>query len=308
MTASLAESSIATHGPAPFMPGFTLHDFPARSDVTLRFATAGKGPALLLLHGHPQTHVTWRKIAPDLADRFTVVAPDLRGYGDSSKPEGGEEHVAYSKRAMAEDMMCLMRALGHERFFVVGHDRGGRVAHRMCLDYPDAVLRVAFLDMAPTALLYDRTNREFATRYFWWFFFIQPYPLPERLIDPDPEFFLRQHIAGQNKVADATEPEVIAEYLRCYSDPRTRHAICEDYRAGASIDLTHDAADAEKRVTVPVLALWGGRGTMGALFDVLALWREKASDVSGHALDCGHNLQEERPRELLDGLLRFFSS
>jgi haloacetate dehalogenase len=292
-------------GESPFLDGFGLHDFVASSGVTIRFALAGSGPALLLVHGHPQTHVTWRKIAPQLAQQHTVVAPDLRGYGDSDKPDGGEAHINYSKRAMAADLVELMEALDLPRFVVVGHDRGGRVAHCMGLDYPAHVTRMALFDIAPTATMYARTDKAFAARYFWWFFLIQPYPMPERLIDADPEFFLRTHIDGQNKVANATEPAAFAEYLRCYLNPKTRHAICEDYRAAASIDLAHDTADQHLRLAMPVLALWGARGTVGALYDVLATWREKARDVRGRALNCGHTLQEENPAEVLAELSAF---
>ncbi|GBQ32679.1 esterase/lipase [Acidocella aminolytica 101 = DSM 11237] len=249
--------------------------------------------------------MTWRKVAPALARHFTVIAPDLRGYGDSSKPEGGEHHVAYSKREMAKDQVAVMRALGFERFAVVGHDRGGRVAHRMALDHPNAVERIAVIDIAPTVTMYARTNKAFASRYFWWFFLIQPAPLPERLIAADPEFFLRTHIEGQTKTPGATEPAAFAEYLRCYSDPRTRHAICEDYRAAASIDLDHDAADEEVRIQAPLLAIWGAMGTVGELYDVLETWREKALNVRGRAFDCGHTLQEERPEETTSELLAF---
>ena len=302
---SLTSFPFAALGAAPFMAGFTLHDFTTSTGVTIRFAIAGNGPALLLVHGHPQTHVTWRKVAPQLALRHTVVTPDLRGYGDSGKPDGGDRHVNYAKRAMAADLVELMEALGLPRFAVAGHDRGGRVAHRMALDHPGHVERLALFDIAPTATMYARTDMAFATRYFWWFFLIQPYPLPERLIDADPEFFLRTHIDSQNKIADATEPSALAEYLRCYLDPRTRHAICEDYRAAAGIDLEHDAFDADKRLAMPMLALWGGRGTVGALYDVLATWREKAVDVRGRALDCGHTLQEECPDDVLLELRQF---
>jgi haloacetate dehalogenase len=298
----------AALGASPFLAGFGLHSFTTKDGVTIRFAVAGSGPALLLVHGHPQTHVTWRKVAPQLAQQYTVVTPDLRGYGDSSKPDGGDQHVNYSKRAMAADLVVLMEALGLPRFAVVGHDRGGRVAHRMALDYPDHVTRLALFDIAPTATMYARTDQAFATRYFWWFFLIQPYPLPERLIDADPEFFLRTHIDGQNKVANATEPAAFAEYLRCYLDPRTRHAICEDYRAAAGIDLVHDAADRDARLHMPVLALWGALGTVGALYDVLATWREKATDVRGRALECGHTLQEECPAQVLAELHQFLRS
>lgn len=303
---SLSPSRFPHVGASDFLSGFALHDFETSAAVRIRFAIAGEGPPLLLLHGHPQTHVTWRKVAPALAHKFTVIAADLRGYGDSAKPDGGVDHVNYSKRAMALDQVELMHALGHERFAVVGHDRGGRVAHRMALDHPDAVARLAVLDIAPTATMYARTDRVFATRYFWWFFLIQPFPLPEKMISADPEFFLRRHIDGQIKIAGATEPEAFAEYLRCYLDPMTRHAICEDYRAAAGIDLVHDEADKDRRVTAPLLALWGGRGTVGALYDVPETWREKATDVYGHALDCGHTLQEELPQDLVDELVAFF--
>lgn len=291
-------------GPAPLMEGFRLMDVTV-GDVVIRAAAAGDGPPLLLLHGHPQTHVTWRKIAPALSRRFTVVAADLRGYGDSSKPDGGAEHVAYSKREMAKDQVAVMERLGFPRFAVVGHDRGGRVAHRMALDWPDAVSKLCVMDIAPTATMYARTDKIFATRYFWWFFLIQPEPLPERMIGADPEYFLRRHLDGQTRTPGATEPAAFAEYLRCYLDPATRHAICEDYRAAAGIDLVHDAADAQARIAAPLLALWGARGVVGELYDVLATWREKATNVRGRALDCGHLVQEERPEEALEALIAF---
>ena len=291
------------------MPGFDLRDVVA-SGARIRVAVGGEasGRPVLLLHGHPQTHVTWHRVALGLVEAgYSVVAPDLRGYGDSGKPPGGENHVNYSKRAMALDQVEVMRSLGFRRFAVIGHDRGGRVAHRLALDHPEAVERVAVLDIAPTATMYARTDKEFATRYFWWFFLIQPFDLPERMIGSDPEYFLRRHLAGQVKTAGAADEAIFREYLRCYRDPATIHAICEDYRAAATIDLEHDAADAERKVAAPLLALWGARGTVGALYDVLATWREKASDVRGRALDCGHSLQEERPEETLAELLRFLA-
>lgn len=288
------------------IPGFASQDI-ATAGARIRVAVGGSGPPLLLLHGHPQTHLTWGRIAPALAERFTVVAPDLRGYGDSAKPEGGPNHVNYSKRAMAADQVEVMARLGFERFAVVGHDRGGRVAHRMALDHADRVERLALFDIAPTATMYALADKEFATRYFWWFFLIQPYPLPERLIGADPEFFLRTHINGQSGTPGATSEAVFAEYLRCYRDPATRHAICEDYRAAATIDLDHDAADSDRRVTAPLLALWGAKGTIGQLYDVLATWREKAADVRGRALECGHTLQEELPEAVLVELLDFLA-
>lgn len=286
------------------MPGFRWQDIDVEG-VRIRAAIGGSGPALLLLHGHPQTHLTWHKVAPTLAERFTVIATDLRGYGDSAKPPGGDNHATYSKRTMAADQVAVMRSLGFDRFAVVGHDRGARVAHRMALDHPEQVTRLVLIDIAPTATMYDRTDKEFATRYFWWFFLIQPFDLPERMIAADPDFFLDRHLAGQIKVEGAVNPRVLAEYRRCYRDPATRHAICEDYRAAAGIDLEHDAEDGDRRIEVPLLALWGGRGTVGALYDVLATWRDKARNVSGHPIDCGHSPQEEAPRDLLQALDAF---
>ncbi|GAO00387.1 esterase/lipase [Komagataeibacter xylinus NBRC 13693] len=286
------------------LPGFTWRDIEVNG-VRIRTATGGNGPPLLMLHGHPQMHLTWHKVAPALAKRFTIVAPDLRGYGDSAKPEGGTDHANYSKRAMAADLVGVMHQLGFERFMVVGHDRGGRVAHRMALDAPQAVEKLVLLDIAPTATMYARTNMEFARRYFWWFFLIQPAPLPERLISGDPDFFLESHIAGQIKIPGSVDPRVMAEYRRCYADPAMRHAACEDYRAAAGIDLVHDAADADKRIEAPLLNLWGARGTVGALYDVVETWREKAVDVRGYAIDCGHSPQEEAPVELLHRLDAF---
>ena len=240
-------------GSSAFLPGFQLRDVET-GGARIRAAVGGSGPPLLLLHGHPQTHVTWRHVAPRLVEAgFTVVASDLRGYGDSARPPGGEDHAGYSKRAMALDQVEAMRSLGFPRFAVVGHDRGARVAHRMALDHPGTVERLAVLDVAPTATMYGRTDKEFATRYFWWFFLIQPFDLPERMIGSDPEYFLRRHVAGQVKSPGAVSEEVLQEYLRCYRDPATIHAICEDYRAAASIDLEHDAADAGRKVEVPLL-------------------------------------------------------
>lgn len=288
------------------MPGFHWQDVDA-DGVRIRAAVGGSGPPLLLLHGHPQTHLTWHKVVPALAKRFTVVATDLRGYGDSEKLPGDPAHANYSKRAMAADQVAAMAMLGFDRFDVVAHDRGARVAHRMALDHPDRVTRLVLLDIAPTATMYAQTNREFATRYFWWFFLIQPFDLPERMIAADPDHFLDRHLAGQIKVAGSLDPRVVAEYRRCYRDPATRHAICEDYRAAASIDLDHDAADDDRRIDAPLLLLWGEYGTVGTLFDVMESWRSKARDVRGRALPCGHSPQEEVPELLLAELGAFLT-
>ena len=289
-------------GPRTLIPSFTAVDVEVATDdgppLRIRAATAGSGPPVLLLHGHPQTHATWRAVAPRLAERFTVVAADLRGYGDSGKPPSDDAHLPYSKRAMARDQVRLMRALGHDSFAVVGHDRGGRVAHRMALDHPDAVERLAVLDIAPTATMYARTDREFASRYFWWFFLIQPAPLPEAMIAGATEEFLWAHLRGQSATEGVPAPDLAREYLRCYRDPDTVRAVCEDYRAAATVDLEHDAVDEREGrfLERPLLALWGGRGTVGRLYDVPATWREvSGAPVEGEALDCGHLVQEELP-------------
>lgn len=290
-----------------FLKGFAVEkaDLP---EVTINYACAGEGPPVLLLHGHPQTHIVWRKVAPQLAAAgFRVIAPDLRGYGDSGKPQSDAEHRPYSKRVMAQDQVALMTELGHERFAVVGHDRGGRVAHRLALDVPDAVERLAVLDIAPTRTMYARTDQEFATRYFWWFFLIQPFDFPEKMIGADPEYFLRRHISGQVRTEGAVGEDAIAEYLRTYRNPATIHAICEDYRASAGIDLEHDADDEHRHISAPLLAIWGARSVVGDLYDVVATWREKAADVTGFPLDCGHAIPEEAPEELTAKLLEFLS-
>ena len=277
--------------------------------VRVRAAVGGDGPPVLLLHGHPQNHATWHSVAPALAEHCTVVAADLRGYGDSGRPPSDPAHRAYSKRVMAADQVAVMRSLGHERFAVVGHDRGGRVAHRMALDHPAAVDRLAVLDIAPTATMYARTDRAFATRYFWWFFLIQPEPLPEQMIGAAPELFLRAHLAGQSATPGVPSDQLVEEYLRCY-DEATVHAICEDYRAAAGVDLELDERDlAEgRRLRVPLLALWGQRGTVGQLYDVLSTWQEVSDGpVGGQALPCGHLVQEEQPAAVA-ALLRAFLS
>ena len=290
-----------------FLKGFDIQK--ARlSDIEINYAIAGAGPPILLLHGHPQSHVAWRKVAPLLvASGYQVITPDLRGYGDSGNPESDASHLPYSKRVMAQDQIALMAHLGHQKFAVVGHDRGGRVAHRLALDFPDAVYRLIVLDIAPTHTMYARTNQEFATRYFWWFFLIQPNGLPEKMIGSDPEYFLRKHIESQVKIIGSVDESAIAEYLRSYEDPATLHAICEDYRAAASIDLEHDEADRDVRVEAPLLAIWGERSTVGEIYDVTATWEEKGIRVSGGALPCGHAIPEEAPQELAAMILKFLA-
>lgn len=274
--------------------------------ATINLRIGGAGPPLLLLHGYPQTHVMWHRIAPALAAEFTVVLSDLRGYGDSSKPPGGDDHAAYSKREMARDQVEVMQALGHERFFVAGHDRGARVVHRMALDWPDRVRRAAVLDIAPTLTMYERTDMAFASSYYHWFFLIQPADLPERLIGADPDFYLEKKIGAWSRKTGCFAADALAEYKRCFRNPATIRATCEDYRAAAGIDLVHDRADSGRRVDCPLLVLWGDRGVVGRTYDVLSVWRERASDVRGRGIDCGHFLAEEAPDETLSELRTFF--
>jgi haloacetate dehalogenase len=285
---------------------FTLSMIDA-GGVTIRVRHGGRGPGLLLLHGNPQTHLMWHKVAPRLAADFTVVAADLRGYGDSAKPPTTPDHAPYSKRAMALDQIEVMRQLGFERFFVAGHDRGGRCAYRMALDHPGRVARLAVLDIVPTGEAFRRADLSFGLGYWHWFFLAQPAPFPERLIGSDPDYFLlRNHSAGRPTYFT---PEAFADYARAFRNPDTVHAICEDYRAGAGIDFKLDEADRGRRkISCPVLALWGARGALPRWYDVLSVWRDWAEDVSGHAIDCGHYLAEEAPDETYRALHAFFTA
>jgi len=283
---------------------FTRLDI-AASGATIAAVHGGSGPPLLLLHGYPQTHVMWHKVAPLLSERFTVVATDLRGYGDSGKPPGGADHAAYSKREMAQDQVEVMSSLGFETFFVAGHDRGGRVAHRMALDHPARVSKLAVLDIVPTHRLYRDSTRAFATSYFWWYFLIQPAPLPETMIGNSVRFWLEEKFG--KAVAGAITAEAFSEYLRCYSNPATIHASCEDYRAAASIDLVHDEADMPRKVQCPLLALWGTGAPMHRLYDVAATWKDRATNVTGKALPGTHYFAEEIPDLIAAELQAFFS-
>jgi len=274
----------------------------------IHLARGGDGPPLLLLHGYPQTHAMWHALAPRLAERFHVVCPDLRGYGDSGKPEGGPDHAAYSKRAMAADMAEVMSQLGHERFFVAGHDRGARVTHRMALDYPARVARACVMDIVPTLHMYTTADRAFATGYYHWFFLIQPNGLPEHLIGSDPDYYLTEKLRRWSAPGAVFKEEALAEYLRCFRKPETIHSTCEDYRVAAGIDLEHDEADRDRRIACPLLVLWGTKGFVHRQYDVLAVWREYAGNVSGRGLDCGHFLPEEAPDDVLHELIAFFGA
>ena len=265
-------------------------------------------PPLLLLHGFPQTHVMWHRVAPQLSARFALVLPDLRGYGDSAKPPSDATHAAYSKRAMANDLVGLMGTLGFDRFAVCGHDRGGRVAHRMALDQPGSVGRLMLLDISPTLTMYQRTDMEFARAYYHWFFLIQPEPLPERLIGADPVFYLRKKLGGWGSHGlDIFDAQALSEYERCISDPATIHAMCEDYRAAATIDLEQDRAHPAARIGCPLRILWGERGVVQRLFTPIADWQEKSSGaVTGRTTPGGHYIPEETPDLLVAEMLQFF--
>ena len=281
-------------------------------DVSINTLIAGSGKeSILLLHGHPESHLIWRDIAPILAKTYTVVVTDLRGYGDSSKPKGLEDHSNYSKRVMALDQVKVMEKLGLDKYHVVGHDRGARVAHRLMLDHEQKVRTCTMMDILPTYDMYEQTNKEFATKYWHWFFYIQPKGFPEKLLGQDPEYFIRHNLlkkVGPNTTNMFSE-DVIQEYIRHYSDPACIHAICEDYRASATIDLEHDEVDRARTITTPLLVLWGKDGVVGNIWNILEGWKKFASDVSGFGLeDCGHFVPEEKPEVVLSALLDFFEA
>jgi haloacetate dehalogenase len=273
--------------------------------TTINLVTGGSGPPLLLLHGYPQSHVMWHKIAPRLAQDFTVVAPDLRGYGDSGKPVGDPDHMNYSKRVMAQDQVDVMEALGFDQFLLVGHDRGARVSHRLTKDHPQRVQKLATLDIIPTRIMFQIVNQEMATNTYHWFFLIQPFDFPERVIGADADYFIRR---GFERTKDSTQvfpPEALEEYVRCFCDPAAIHGTCEDYRAGASIDLVHDEADFDNKVSCPMLAMWSETGYVGRTQDVLGVWKEYATNVRGQSFTCGHYMAEEQPDEIYAAIKAF---
>ena len=292
-TALLEEFSASTVS----LPGAAIH--------TRR---GGKGPPLLLLHGHPQTHAMWHKVAPALAELFTVILMDLRGYGDSSRPPQDPEHANHSKRVMALDALGVMQHHGFTRFQVLAHDRGARVAHRLAADHGEAVERLMLLDIAPTLGMYANTTEAFATAYWHWFFLIQPPPLPEALIESGSVRYLHGVMGKRHAGMAAFEPQALAEYERCINIPGTAKSICEDYRASATIDLEHDRADVAggRKLTQPLKVLWGEHGAVGKSFDVSGLWRERAQDVTASSLPCGHYIAEEAPELLLAQAFGFF--
>lgn len=286
--------------------GFTV-ERRAVNGTHVHFRSGGSGPPLLLLHGYPQTHVMWHTIAGRLARDFSLILPDLRGYGDSGKPAADPEHLAHSKRAMAADLVALMDELGHGQFMVAGHDRGGRVAHRLALDHAARVQRLALLDIVPTHTLWRDLDHRVALAYYHWMFLAQGDGYPERLIGRDPVHVLERFLGGIGTALDAYHPEALAEYRRCFCDPAVINGSCEDYRAGATIDVAHDEADLERRIACPLLVLWGSRGLVGTAWDPLDCWREKANDVRGHAIAGGHFLVEENPDACYAALEEFFS-
>jgi haloacetate dehalogenase len=283
------------------------HELRLVNGLNIHCRIGGEGPPLLLLHGHPQTHVIWHKVADQLAENFTVVAADLRGYGDSDKPPASEASASYSKRIMARDQLMLMQSFGFTQFSVLAHDRGARVAHRLALDHPDAVSRMVLLDIAPTLAMYTQANEEFARAYWHWFFLIRPTPLPETLIEADPENYLRTVMGTRSAGMGPFTDDAFSEYLRCLKLPGAAIAICEDYRASAGLDLEHDKADidAGNKLKCPLLALWGEKGTVGRCFSPLHEWQKVALNVDGNALASGHYIAEEIPELLLEYTLDF---
>lgn len=291
-----AAAADARAADARLLPGFKVERVKT-SGAELYSVIGGSGPPLLLMHGAPLTHLSWYRVAPELAKHYTVIAPDLRGYGDSSKPEDGKDHINYSKRAMAQDQIELMQHFGFDRFAVVGHDRGGRVAHRLALDHPQAVTRLVVIDIVPTHYLYTHVTKAFVDAYFHWFLYIRPAPFPEDILNRD--------VAGNFGRAG---PDLREEYLRVYRDPAAVHGMCEDYRASAGIDMQYDAADLEKKIACPLHVLWASDGAMGRMYDVLGIWKERGTTVTGAALTGGHNLQESNPAGLLAQLLPFLAA
>jgi haloacetate dehalogenase len=290
-------------------PGFTVEEVTVK-EGRIRLRHGGSGPPLLLLHGNPQTHLMWHAVAPELAKRFTVICPDLRGYGGSFKPPATPDHAPYAKAAMARDMVEVMAHFGHRRFRIGSHDRGARVGHRLALDFPDRVERLAVLDIVPTIEHFERTDMAFALGYYHWFWFAQPHPFPEVLIDAAPEVWFNAHTSRGPKAQDLFHPEALADYLAAARNPDTIRGICEDYRAAAGIDLEHDRASraAGVRIQCPLLVLWGAKGKIASWYDALAIWQHYCTaEVTGGPVDSGHYLAEEAPGEVLQRFEAFFA-
>ena len=291
-----------------FFENFALTDV-AVPGGTMHLRHGGSGPPLLLLHGNPQTHAMWNRVAPALAERFTVIAPDLRGYGGSFKPEATTDHAPYSKREMAKDLVAVMEHFGHGRFKVGSHDRGARVAHRLALDHPDRIEKLAVLDIVPTIEHFERANMEFAMGYYHWFWFAQPHPIPESVISAAPDVWFHGHTSRSPKPTNVFHPDALADYLHFARQPDTIRGMCEDYRAAATIDLVHDRESraAGKKVQCPMLVLWGSNGKIGEWYETLPLWQSYcASTVTGAAVKAGHYIAEEAPEATLEWFGKFF--
>jgi haloacetate dehalogenase len=290
----------------PLFPGFESELIEVNG-VKIMARKGGSGRPLLLLHGHPQTHAIWHRVAQQLAKSHTVVMTDLRGYGDSSKPQGSHDHLNYSKRVMALDQIEVMRHFGFAEFDVLAHDRGARVAHRLALDHPKAVKRLVLLDIAPTLAMYEKTSNQFARSYWHWFFLIQPAPMPERLIEADPSAYVRDVLGRRSAGLAPFDARALAEYVRCIELPGAAHGLCEDYRASASIDLIHDQLDIDTKnfLHQPLLVLWGEQGVVNQCFEPLNEWSKLAVNVKGHALPCGHYIPEEAPELMLSQVQSF---
>lgn len=288
-------------------PGFEHRHIEVGNDMHIAASIGGSGPPLLLLHGHPQTRAIWHRVAPALSKRYTVIATDIRGYGDTSKPSGDADYVNYSKRVMAQDQLTLMQRLGFESFCVLAHDRGARVAHRLGLDHPQAVERMVLLDIAPTLAMYRQTTEAFARSYWHWFFLIQPAGMPERLIEADPAAYIRDVMGNRSAGLTPFDPRALAEYERCIALPGAAHGLFADYRAAAGIDLEHDqqSLQAGSKLAMPLLVLWGEQGVIQRCFDPLAEWQALATQVQGNSLPCGHYIAEEAPEALLERVLPF---
>lgn len=287
-----------------FFKGFTQRRIKT-SGASINTMTAGSGEPVLLLHGYPQTMVCWHEVAPALAREYTVVCADLRGYGGSSKPKGLPDHSNYAKRAMAQDMVEVMSALGHDKFHLVGHDRGGRVAHRLARDHGKRVQTLTVLDISPTLKMFENTNLAFATAYYHWFQMLQPAPLPEKMLQGIVPFNILGRVGRDELDLSAFSPAAVREYVKAFKDPKAIHASCEDYRAAGTIDLVHDRRDLHKKLKMPVHALWGKKGVVHRLFNCLEDWREVAENVSGGPVNCGHFIPEEAPAKTLAEIRRF---
>ncbi len=277
------------------------------SGAKINAKIAGNGPPVLFLHGYPQTHIIWHKVAPELASHYTVVLTDLRGYGDSSKPKSDVKHSVYSKREMALDQVEVMQNLGFKKFSVVGHDRGARVAHRMLIDYKQSVIKAVLMDIVPTLTMYEETDRDFAYNYYHWFFLTQPFDLPEQMIGSDPKYYLQKKIKSWGRNKDFITQEAFKEYLRCFSNPETIHASCEDYRASNTIDLLHDKKDYGTKIDTPLLVLWGSDAFVGSHYNVLDVWKKYANNVQGAPISGGHYIPEEAPKETINSIIKFLN-